>query len=347
MTLEHLGWSATMADSLPGSLTPARVVTASREQFLLWTASESGGIREIQATVSGKLRRRSTESLWPATGDWVLLRDYAVIESVLPRRTCISRKDPGRAIDEQVLAANVDKLFLVTGLDHDYNPRRLERYLVLAAESGADPVIVLNKADLHGGNASGFVEQTRTLAGPTVPVLAISALERWGLETIPGLLAPGETGALIGSSGAGKSTLVNALLGDERQRTKEVREHDQRGRHTTTHRELLRMPGGWLLIDMPGLRELQLWIDPERIGEAFSEIEELAQNCRFRDCRHQGEPGCAVAAAGLPEDRLRSYAKLSREAEHLERQRDIHAAIEQKRQWKAIHKAVRNFDKRR
>jgi len=322
------------------------VVTASREHFLLWTVAGQQ-LHEIHATVSGKLRQRTPESLWPATGDWVLLRDLAAIEAVLPRRTCISRKDPGRGVDEQVLAANVDKLFLVTGLDHDYNPRRLERYLVLAAESGADPVIILNKADLHGGNVDSFVEQTRALAGPNVPVLATSALDRWGLDSIPNQLASGQTGALIGSSGAGKSTLVNALLGDVRQRTKEVRDHDQRGRHTTTHRELLRMPGGWLLIDMPGLRELQLWIDPERIGDAFSEIEELAQSCRFRDCRHQGEPGCAVAAAGVPEDRLRSYVKLSREAEHLERQRDIHAALEQKRQWKAIHKAVRNFDKRR
>ena len=335
-----MGWSAWFADRFDASFEPARVASASREHFLVWTANSD----ERQATISGRFRYQHPD-IRPVTGDWVLLRDGSVIEGIVPRRTRISRKEPGRGVDEQVLAANVDRLFIVSGLDHDFNPRRLERYLLLAAESGAEPVILLNKADLHD-DVSPFVERTRAVAGGC-EILAVSAREGWGLAAIPALLKPGETGALIGSSGAGKSTIVNALLGEERQRTTAVREGDQRGRHTTTHRELLRMPGDWLLIDMPGLRELQLWADPERVDDSFAEIADLATHCRFRDCRHQGEPGCAVAAAELDEDRLRSYVKLQRELEHLDRQRDLHAALELKKRWKSIHKAMRNFDKRK
>jgi ribosome biogenesis GTPase len=336
VNLSQMGWSAYFADRHTSPYEPARVAVASREQFVVWT--ESAG--ECAAVLSGRFRHQS--DIWPATGDWVALREHTVIEAVLPRRTKISRKEPGRGFDEQVLTANVDKLFIVTGLDHDYNPRRLERYLLLAAESGAEPVILLNKADLHA-DVSRFVNETQSLS-PGTTVHAVSATEGWGMTAIAATLASGETGALIGSSGAGKSTIVNALLGEVRQKTTAVRESDQRGRHTTTHRELLAMPGGWLLIDMPGLRELQLWVDPERLGDAFAEVEELAQQCKFRDCRHQGEPGCALA--GLDEDRVKSYNKLTRELEHFERQRDIHATIAQKKKWKVIHKAMRNVDKR-
>ena len=316
----------------------ARVAFASRDHFLVWTSSGD----EVHVTVSGRFRHDSP--LWPATGDWVVLRDGAIIEEVLPRRTTFSRKDPGRAIQEQVLAANIDKLFIVTGLDRDYNPRRLERYLLLAAESGAEPVVLLNKADLHA-DVSRFVDETQAITRG--PALAISARTGWGLDAVAGLLKAGETAALIGSSGAGKSTLLNALLGEERQRTTEVRVSDQRGRHTTTNREMIRMPGGWLLIDMPGLRELQLWADPETLGDAFAEISELARQCRFRDCRHQGEPGCAVAAAELDAGRLAGFAKLTREVDYLERQRDIHAQLALKKKWKVVHKAMRNVDKRK
>jgi len=319
--------------------TRARVAFASRDHFLVWLPDGS----ERNVTVSGRLRHEST--IWPATGDWVSLRDGGVmIDSIEPRRTTLSRKDPGRAIEEQVLAANIDRLFIVTGLDRDYNPRRLERYLLLAAESGAEAVVLLNKADLHHDIAE-FLSETRVLTEGLV--LPLSARSGWGVDAVAGLMCPGETAALIGSSGAGKSTLVNALLGGERQRTYAVRESDQKGRHTTTGREMIRIPGGWLLIDMPGLRELQLWADPETLGDAFAEIAELAEQCRFRDCRHEpGTPGCAVLAANLDEGRMQGFAKLTRELDYVERQRDMNLKLAEKKRWKSIHKAMRNFDKR-
>jgi ribosome biogenesis GTPase len=225
-----------------------------------------------------------------------------------------------------------------------YNPRRLERYLVLAHESGARPIVLLNKADLRGDIAD-VVRLTERHA-PGVPVFALSALERRGLEAIAQTAEPGQTAALIGSSGAGKSTIVNALLGETRQRTTDVREADSKGRHTTTHRELIRMPGNWLLMDLPGLRELQLWADPERIDTAFADVAELAQQCRFRDCSHHEEPGCAVRDAGLDPDRLQSYRKLQRELNYLELQTDIHRQRETRKKWNAIEKDIRRHPKR-
>jgi ribosome biogenesis GTPase / thiamine phosphate phosphatase len=317
----------------------ARVAFASRDHFLVWLPDGS----ERNVTVSGRLRHDSP--IWPATGDWVLLRDGGVmIDSIEARRTTLSRKDPGRAIEEQVLAANIDRLFIVTGLDNDYNPRRLERYLILAAESGAEAVVLLNKADLLD-DVSAYLSETRALTEG--PVLPLSARTGWGVDAVAEMMLPGETAALIGSSGAGKSTLVNKLLGDERQRTHEVRAGDQKGRHTTTHREMVRMPGDWVMIDMPGLRELQLWADPETLGDAFAEIAALAAQCRFRDCRHEsGTPGCAVLAANLDEGRMQGFAKLTRELDYVERTRDMSAKLAEKKRWKSIHKAMRNIDKR-
>jgi ribosome biogenesis GTPase / thiamine phosphate phosphatase len=321
----------------------ARVAFASRDHFLVWIDGDPNAERSVP--ISGRLRHQAT--IWPATGDWVTLREGgAAIDAIEPRRTTFSRKDPGRAVEQQVLAANIDRLFVVTGLDRDYNPRRLERYLLLAAESGAEPVILLNKADLHD-DVAPFVAETQRLTAAAA-VLPLSARSGWGVDSIASTMRPGETAALIGSSGAGKSTLVNALLGRQRQETHAVRESDQKGRHTTTRREMIPMPGGWMLIDMPGLRELQLWADPETLGDAFAEISDLARLCRFRDCRHEpGTPGCAVLAAGLDEDRLAGYSKLSRELEHVERQRDVRARLEQKQRDKSIHKAMRHFGKRK
>ncbi len=253
MQLELWGWTGFFA-SQDLSGVPGRVASAARDRFLVWT--EEG---EVEAGVSGRLRHSS--AAWPAVGDWVALHESGlVIEQVLQRRTVLSRKQPGRAVDEQVLAANIDVLFVVSGLDHDYNERRIERYLVVARQSGAQPVILLTKADLaecHGRDLAEIVARLRAWSG--APVLALNALSGAGLGDLAGLIGRGETAALIGSSGVGKSTIVNALLGEERQATHGVRQGDDHGRHTTTARSLFMMPGGWLLIDMPGLREVQLW----------------------------------------------------------------------------------------
>ena len=341
MKLSDIGWAhyapQTTILTAPEN-TQGRIALVHRNQYVVWTAAG-----EITATLSGHLRH--TDSTQPCVGDWVTLRERSVISEVLPRRTKLSRKEPGRRMQEQVLAANMDLLFIVTGLDRDYNPRRIERYLVLAHESGARPIVLLNKADLRN-DLDDVIRLTEDHA-PGVPVFALSALEQWGLDAIAANIAPAQTAALIGSSGAGKSTIVNALLGRARQSTALVRESDSRGRHTTTHRELILMPGGWLLMDLPGLRELQLWADPENINNAFAEVAELAAQCKFRDCSHQTEPGCAVCNAALDPARLASYRKLQRELQHLELQTDIHRAREERKKWNAIEKDIRRHPKRR
>ncbi len=341
MNLDDTGWahyaSRTTNQTIPDH-NHGRIALVHRNQYVVWTAAG-----EITATLSGHLRH--IDSTQPCVGDWVTLRERSVISEVLPRRTKLSRKEPGRRVQEQVLAANMDLLFIVTGLDRDYNPRRIERYLVLAHESGAHPIVLLNKADLR--NDVDHVIRLTEHHAPGVPVFALSALEQWGLDAIAANLQPAQTAALIGSSGAGKSTIVNALLGEARQSTTLVRESDSKGRHTTTHRELIRMPGDWLLMDLPGLRELQLWADPENINDAFAEVAELAERCKFRDCSHQAEPGCAVRNATLDPARLASYRKLQRELQHLELQTDIHRARAERKRWNAIEKDIRRHPKRR
>jgi ribosome biogenesis GTPase len=337
--LELWGWTGFFrSQDLSG--VPGRVASAARDRFLVWT--EEG---EVEAGVSGRLRHSSGS--WPAVGDWVALRENGlVIEQVLKRRTVLSRKQPGRAVDEQVLAANIDVLFVVNGLDHDYNERRIERYLVVARQSGARPAILLTKADLaecHGRDLVDIFERLRTWSG--VPVLAFNALSGEGLNEIGKLVGQGETAALIGSSGVGKSTIVNALLGEERQATHGVRLGDNRGRHSTTARSLFMMPGGWLLIDMPGLREVQLWASVEQLDAGFDDVHALAEGCHFRDCTHSGEPGCAVEASGLDPDRLGNYRKMQRELDYLERKTDKRLMSETRARWKVIHKAMRNYQK--
>jgi len=316
----------------------ARVVRASHELYRLYFEGQ-----EFAATLSGRLRMESTTL--PVTGDWVELRPGTnAIDRILPRSTQFSRKAAGDAVAEQILAVNIDTIFVVTGLDGDFNPRRLERYLLLVNDSRASPVLVLNKADLCP-DLVPVVNEARAIAAGA-PVLVISALLGTAIEQVADLLSPGETAALVGSSGAGKSTLVNRLLGRESQRTSEVRESDSRGRHTTTDRELILMPGGWWLMDMPGLREVQLWASPHALDSSFSDVAELAVQCRFRDCTHAFEPGCAVRG-GIDPARLESYHKLQRELHHLARQTDINVAQAEKRKWKQIHKSMRHVDKRK
>jgi ribosome biogenesis GTPase / thiamine phosphate phosphatase len=309
---------------------------------------------ERLAEVAGSLRHAAVSAVdLPTVGDWVgvRVRDEAqrpVIQVVLPRRTAFVRRAAGDRAVAQVLASNVDTVFLVVGLDNDYNLRRLERTMVLAWESGASPVVVLNKADLAPDELEARRAEAERVAG--VPVLAVAAKRGEGLEALHPWLVPGRTVALLGSSGVGKSTIVNRLLGREKQRTQEVREADQRGRHTTTHRELVVLPGGALLLDTPGLREIQLWSEGAGLAAAFDDLLSLAGGCRFRDCGHRGEPGCAVQAAvdggQLGADRLESYLKLQGELRSIEVREDPLKRREERSRWKAIHKSMRKDPKR-
>jgi ribosome biogenesis GTPase len=326
-------------------LRPGRVLAEHRGGYSV--AAADG---EVSAAVSGRFRFDvASPEDFPAVGDWVALEIIdggrsAVIQSVLPRATRFARPARGDAASAQVIAANVDVVLIVTGLDHDFNVRRLERYIALAWSSGAEPVVVLNKADLCD-DVPGRIADVGLVA-PGVPVRVLAALEGMGLDSLMPLLPSGKTVALLGSSGVGKSTIVNALLGFERQATREVRADDQRGRHTTTSRELLLMPSGALLIDSPGMRSVGMWEIEEGLADAFADVEAFAANCRFSDCTHGSEPGCAVQKAissgDLPQARLDSERKLARESAALAARVDPEARARHRARWRAIHKSVRN-----
>ena len=292
------------------ALERARVASASRGIYILWTSTG-----ECRATLSGSMLDV------PAVGDWVLIEPATGrIREVLPRKTCLIRKKVGRAVEQQVIAANVDVMFIVMALDGDFNIRRLERYLVLAVESGASPVVILNKSDL----CDDLVPRLNDIDRVTqAPVVVMSAIDQGSVSQLSRYIDADQTGALLGSSGVGKSTIINALLegvGEHHQAVYPVREHDSKGRHTTTRREMFRLPQGWILIDMPGMRELEPWSSTASVSGAFSEIEALAAGCQFRDCRHKEEPGCAVVKA-IDADRLHSYHKLFAEIGTQERKR--------------------------
>jgi len=332
--LTALGWDDAFAAAFEAvgaeELIPARVVAEHRGRLVLSTATAD----DVSAVLAGRLRHEARTRLeLPAVGDWVATTrpaaagDIASVHAVLPRRGAFVRKVAGDETAAQVIAANVDVAVVVTALPDDVNLRRLERYLALAWESGALPVVALTKADLSDGVAA-HVRAAQQIA-PGVDVVALSSLTGDGIDVLSRLLLRGRTAVLLGPSGAGKSTLVNRLLGVDRVRTGEVRE-DGKGRHTTTHRELLRLPGGALLIDTPGMRELQLWEADTGLAAAFADVEALAVACRFRDCAHDTEPGCAVRAAveeaRLPAERLEHWRQLQRELAWLARRQDELAA---------------------
>ena len=352
MNLQELGWQPAFSQALdkrtePG-LVPARVARQNRHHYVVF--AEAGA---LAAEVSGKMRDAAhTRAAFPAVGDWVAVaarpdEGTATIHAVLPRKSHFSRKVAGVTTEEQVVAANVDTVFLVSGLDHDFNLRRIERYLTLAWNSGALPVIVLNKADLCDDLEGRLVAVEAVAMG--IDILPVSAATGEGVDALRAYLAPGQTVAFLGSSGVGKSTLVNRLLGEERMQTTDVREDDSRGRHTTTFRELILLPEGGVMIDTPGMRELQLWADEESLHAAFADIETLAQDCHFRDCAHDTEPGCAVRAAldagVLDEGRFHSYLKLKRELARLARRQTEAGRYEERQRDKAFGRMVKEIMK--
>jgi ribosome biogenesis GTPase / thiamine phosphate phosphatase len=338
-TLESLGWTEQLTTDfephLAAGLVPGRVAVQHRGQYEV--LCEAG---ELRADVAGRLLHDApSEADLPVVGDWVAVaprpdESAGTIHAVLPRRTRISRKTPWLAAKEQVLAANVDTVLLTTSLNEDLNLRRLERYLATAWDSGAEPVIVLTKADLHPDPQAAAAEVESIAFG--VPVLVVSVRTGEGLDEVAEIVRPGRTLVLLGSSGVGKSTLVNTLAGEELLATNELRD-DGRGRHTTSHRQLVVLPSGGLVVDTPGLRELQLWEVGQGVDHSFEDVTELFEHCRFNDCAHDQEPGCAVRAAledgTLDAVRWESYQKLQRELEHLERRLDKRAQSEARRVW--------------
>lgn len=353
LTIEQLGWNSSWDEKFAGlraaGLEPGRVAVEDKHLYLVQTA-----LGALTGTASGKLLHESTAPAeLPKVGDWVALsalpnETKAVIHCVLPRRTKFSRKVPGRDTEEQVLVANVDTIFLVQALDDSFRPRLIERQLVMTRESGAQPVVVLNKADLCA-HSQANLETAQNAAGG-VPVVVVSAKTREHLSELRKLIRPGETVAFIGPSGVGKSSLINALHGEEIQATTDVRASDAKGRHTTTWRELIVLPDGGIVIDMPGMREFQLWLAGQGMDEAFSDFAALAPNCRFRDCTHTHETGCAVkqsvADGSLPADRYGNFLKLQRELACLDEAHHQRAWIDRKRKTKIAQRAFNKIKRR-
>jgi ribosome biogenesis GTPase / thiamine phosphate phosphatase len=335
LDLTTLGWNPFFCEHFKlfaaQGLYPARVVREDRYVYLLW--SEQG---ELTAEVSGRLRHEArSRSDFPTVGDWVAIQprlqeDKATIQALLPRKSRFARKVALARTEEQVIAANVDTVFLVSGLDLDLSVRRIERYLTVAWDSGANPVVLLNKADLSTSLQDQLADVEAAAYG--VPIHVVSAHTGQGLEALHPYLLPGQTVVFIGSSGVGKSSLINSLLGVAKLKVGAVRDDDSEGRHTTTTREMVLLPGGAMLIDNPGMRELQLWGEEEHLGGSFADVEALAQQCRFHDCQHEAEPGCAVrqalAQGTLDAARYKSYLKLRKELRFLATRTDERARME-------------------
>ncbi len=328
----------------------ARVTEENRESYVVKTATH-----EMPAEISGKLRftAESRES-FPSVGDWVAVNTFddetqAIIHAVLPRKTLIARKSAGQRTEMQLIAANVDIIFIVQGLDHNFNPRRLERYLVVAHESGATPVILLSKADLLSPQDLQTCKEEAAAVSAGAQVIAYSTETEEGVNQIKQLIGDGVTVCLIGSSGVGKSTLINTLAGEQLLETGDVREVDSRGRHTTARRQMVFLPGGGILIDTPGMRELGLWHAESSLDLTFPEIAELAEGCKFSDCTHTHEPECAVRAAveqgTLDSNRYASFAKLRKEAEWMNERTTVAGMLERKRKGKILGRAIKQVMK--
>jgi ribosome biogenesis GTPase len=351
--LHDFGWNQTLEHARrvhSADLLPARVVAEHRSLYRVQAADA-----ELAARTSGRLRHSASgRGDLPAVGDWVLItpggeHQVAVIHHVLPRSSCFSRKAAGARTDEQVVAANIDVVWIAHALDQPLGLRRIERYLAVTWESGAVPVILLTKADLANDVERARVEVESVAIG--VPVHVVSSATGSGVAALEEYVRQGRTVALLGPSGAGKSTLINSLLGAELLRVAAVRETDHKGRHTTTHRQLVRLPRGGLIVDTPGMRELQLWDAETGIQDTFAELEELAASCRFGNCTHTAEPGCAVIVAVecglLDPGRLESYQKLAREQAYLARRHDARSQAEANRKIRIIMKSVRQHPKYR
>lgn len=352
--MEHLiwlGWSPCFTNhlqSLTSNITVdqtiARVIYEEKNRYRVHT-----GEREVWAEISGRMYHLAEHRAdLPAVGDWVLVylppeSDLAIIQHCLERKSKFSRKEAGDETREQIIATNIDTVFLVNALNSDFNVRRIERYLTLAWESGASPVILLTKSDLCE-YPEAFVDATRSIS-QDVPIHVLSALEGQGLEQLDPYFQIGQTVALLGSSGAGKSTLLNALMQNTVQKTQDIRKGDDKGRHTTTSRRLFVLPQGGLLMDTPGMRELQLWHSDEGLHHTFQDIEDLAQQCRFVDCKHHQEPGCAIQNAittgQLDESRYQHFLKLRRELDYLQRKENTEQQRASKRKWKNVSSTAR------
>ncbi|MGG1516748.1 ribosome small subunit-dependent GTPase A [Paenibacillus oryzisoli] len=350
MNLLELGWSSFFEESFQRykvgeTVVAGRVCLEHKHMYRVIT--ESG---ELLAEISGKMRHLAERREdYPAVGDWVVLsvrpgEQRAMIHAVLPRKSKFSRKVAGQVTEEQIVATNVDTVFLVSALNQDFNVRRIERYLVMAWESGANPVIILSKADLCAEPERLASEVADVAIG--VPIHIISSAVNRGLEALASYMTQGHTVALLGSSGVGKSTLVNRIYGKEILATGDIREGDDKGKHTTTHRELIMLPDGGILIDTPGMRELQLWGAAEGLSTSFQDVEALAEMCFYQDCRHGSEPKCAVKAAladgSLDQDRYQSYVKLQKELAYLARKEDKGLQAAEKAKWKKIHQSLKN-----